>query len=139
MSEHDVQLAASLHLLLSILLVLIQQLLLREGDRWRHFQLELQILSHEQRFSDLFILILLMLVNGILVEVILSIEVSPHQKRKDDCLFDPVHEGVTHISSADIGVQPKETPKSKTPLDRSYGVGISEDVFTLKIVQLFYC
>ena len=136
--EHDVQFRVPPHLVLGVLLVLIQQLLLGKIDALRHLQFVLQVLLEEERLSGLLVLLVLVRVDGVLVEIVLGVEVGPHRKGKHDCLLDPVEEAVPDVSILYVAVQSEETAQRDAPFDRGYGVRVAEHILALQVVHLLY-
>jgi hypothetical protein len=45
---------------------------------------------------------------------------------------------VSEIATLDVGVQTEEAAKRNAPFNWSEGVGISENVLALQVVELFY-
>ena len=136
--KNYVQFFASVHLLLSIVLVLIEEFLLTEVGIWRNFQFELQILLQKQSFSYFFLLLLLLHVDRILIKIVLGIEVSPHCKSQDYCFFYPTQETLPQIFRTNIGMKSKKTTKSKSPFYRSESIRVPENVLSLQVIHFFY-
>ena len=117
MGQHDVQAGIPVHLILGVALIFLQQFLLGKGDIGRNAELVFQVFFEEHGFPGLLLLLLLVLVDGVLVEIVLGVEVGPHCKGEDYCFFHPVEETVPDISRLNVGMQAEEAAERDAPLD----------------------
>jgi hypothetical protein len=64
----------------------------------------LEVPLQEKGLLNLFVLFLLVLIDGVLVEIVLGIEVTPHEESEHHCLLNPAQEGIPDVAGADIGM-----------------------------------